>query len=85
MNIVPILADFAVNMGGGGGVAKTLILLLIMGVVFLLIWWVGNWIFGQLGAPPIVSKAWMILFVLLGLIWAVNLLLSLVGHGFITF
>ena len=81
---MPFLADFSVNMGGGG-VAHTLILLLIMGVVFLLIWWVGNWIFSQLGAPPIVSKAWMILFVLLGLIWAVNLLMSLVGHGFITF
>ena len=78
-----MLADFSLSTGGGGGMAQTLIFILIMGVAFLLIWWVGKWIFGQLGAPPIVGKAWDILFVLLGLIWAINLLFSITGHGFI--
>jgi hypothetical protein len=68
----------------GGGMFHTLLFILIMGVAFLLIWWVGKWVIGQLGAPPIAGKAWDILFVLLGLIWAINMLCSIAGHRFIT-
>jgi hypothetical protein len=79
-----MLAEYiSVNGGNTGGVLETLLFILIMGVAFLLIWWVGKWIMGQLGAPAIAGKAWDILFVLLGLIWAINLLLSICGHGFI--
>ena len=86
--IIPMLADFHmgnINTGGNGGMVQTLITLLIIMVVLLLIWLFGRWVLPQLKAPAVVLSAWDIIFAFVGLIWAVNFLLSFVGHGFLTF
>ena len=87
--LIPMLADFHVGSvsgsSSGSGVVQTMIFLLVIMVVCLLIWLFGRWVLPQLKAPAIVLSAWDILWAFVGLIWAVNFLLSFVGHGFVTF
>ena len=74
-----MLAEIA----GGSGLVYWLIALLVVGICVLLVWWVGNWFIGKLGAPAIVKTLWDGLFILIGLIVVVNSLLGAVGHPFL--
>lgn len=75
----------SVTINGGGDIIHTLLVLLIVGICILLIWWAGKYFLGQFGAPAVALKVWDGLFVLLGIIFIINLLLSFVGHPFIEF
>jgi hypothetical protein len=75
-----MFADVAV---GGGGLVSQLLVILFVALAVLLIWAVGRWVGGKLKAPEIVLTGWDILFVLIGLVLAVNFLMTLAGHGFI--
>jgi hypothetical protein len=76
--------DF-INFGSGNGFINSFLTLLIVGVCLLLIWLAGRWVCGKTAAPPIVLTCWTGLFGLVGLIVVINFLMSLVGHGFITY
>ena len=76
-----LLAEIA----GGGGLVYWLIALLVVGICCLLVWWVGNWFIGKLGAPAIVKTLWDGLFILVGLVVVVNALLGAVGHPLFPF
>lgn len=67
----------------GSTLVWQLVFVLVIGICCLLIWWVGKWFIGTLGAPPLAMTIWNGLFLLLGLIVAINFLLSLVGKPFI--
>ncbi len=56
---------------------------LVVGIAILVIWWAGTYFIGAFGAPPLFAKIWNGLFVLLAVIFVVNFLMSLAGHGFI--
>lgn len=81
MNIVPTFGEAVfVN---GDGLVHQLFLVLIIGICVALIWGVGRWFIQKLGAPPVAMTIWNGIFILIGLIVAVNFLLSLAGHPFI--
>lgn len=62
------------------GIVNQLLIVLVIGICVALIWWVGKWFIVKLGAPPHALTVWNALFVLLGLFFAVNFLLGLVGY-----
>jgi hypothetical protein len=74
-----MLAD-VVHVGSSGGLVNGLFFVLIVGICVLLIWWVGTWFIGKLGAPAIVRTIWDGLFILVGLVVIINFLLGLGGH-----
>jgi hypothetical protein len=69
--------------GSGGGLVGQLLTMLFVLLAVLLIWAVGRWVGAKLKAPEVALTGWDILFVLIGLVLAVNLLMTLAGHGFI--
>lgn len=71
--------------GGNNGVISQLFTALIFGICLLLIWFVGKWFIGKLGAPALAATVWTGLFVILLLIVALNFLLGLGGNSFIKF
>jgi hypothetical protein len=75
----PILSAILVA-SDNGGLIHSLLFVLLVGICVLLIWWVGTWFIGKLGAPAIVRTVWDGLFILIGLIVVINFLLSLAGH-----
>jgi hypothetical protein len=66
--------------GGGDGMVHQLLMFLLIGICVGLIYWVGKWFIGSVGAPPMASKVWDGLFILIGLIVIINFLLGLAGH-----
>lgn len=72
-------------MGGGTGLIHSVFFILIIAVCLAIVWWLGDWIFKKMGVPAIVLTVWVGFFILIGAILVINFLLSLVGHGFITF
>lgn len=63
----------------GGGLVNLLISLVILG----LIWWVVTWGMGRMPIPePFKTIIWVVL-ILIVVVYLVNVLLSLGGHGFI--
>jgi hypothetical protein len=81
-NAVPMLAQ--VSMSGSGAVYSMLYLLLI-GVCLGIVWWLGRYIATKLGGPPAFFTFWNIAFVIVVCLLAINFLLGLVGHPFVTF
>lgn len=69
----------------GDGLVQNLVVALLVGICILLIWWVGRWFITKLAAPAIAMTIWTGIFILVGLIVAINFLMSLGGHGFIKF
>jgi lipopolysaccharide export LptBFGC system permease protein LptF len=65
------------------GLVHQLFLFLIVGICVALIFWVGRWFITKLAAPPAALTIWTGLFVLVGLIVALNFLLGLAGHPFV--
>lgn len=72
--ISPVLA--AVN---GEDLVRQLLFLLVLGICVLLIWWVGKYFIGKMGAPAHAMTVWNAIFILLGLFVAINFLLGLLG------
>jgi len=68
---------------GGGGLVSNLLTMLFVLLAVALIWAVGRWVGGRFKLPEPALTGWDILFVLVGLVLAVNLLMTLAGHGFI--
>lgn len=60
-----------------------LLQILLVLIAVALIWAVGAWVGKKFAVPTPALTGWDILFVLIGLILAVNLLMTLAGHGFI--
>jgi hypothetical protein len=80
----PFLADaLFVSGGSGGGMVHQLLVVLIVGIAIAVVWWGGTYFIGLLKAPPVALMIWNGLFVLLAIIFVVNFLMSLVGHGFL--
>lgn len=65
----------------GSGLVNLIIQLVIAGLIFWLLWWFVNWV----GIPQPFLKVAQVLIALVGLIFVINLLLSLTGNGFIDF
>ncbi len=78
----PLLAAIRIN-GDGSGIVHTLLALLIVGLCILVVWWLGKYFLTEFGAPALAMKVWNGLFILLGGIFVINVLLSLVGHPLI--
>lgn len=78
------LAD-AIVVSGGGGLIHSLFMILIVGICVLIVWAVGRWVITKFAAPAIAMTIWNGLFILIGAIVIINFLLSLGGHGFITY
>lgn len=79
-----ILAE-VVSLSSGSGLIHDVFVVLIIAVCLAIVWWLGNLIFTKMGVPAVVLTVWMIFFILIVAIIVINFLLSLVGHGFITF
>ena len=60
-----MLAEIVLS--NGDGIVHGLLMLLIVGICVGLIYWVGKWFIGTLGAPPMAGKVWDGLFLLIGL------------------
>jgi hypothetical protein len=75
-----LLADAIHVSGDSSGLVHSLLFVLVVGICILAIWWVGNYFIGTLSAPPVASKIWNGLFVLLGLFVVVNFLMGLTGR-----
>jgi amino acid permease len=65
------------------GLVGQLFFFLIVGLCVALIFWVGRWFIQKLNAPAQAMTLWNGLFILVGLIVALNFLLGLAGHPFI--
>jgi hypothetical protein len=78
MELIPILAAI-----DGGDVISQLLRLLLYVICFGLIYWVGRWFIGKLGLPDPAQLIWSGIFILIGVVIAINFLLSLAGRGFI--
>lgn len=63
----------------GEDLVRQLLFLLVIGICVLLIWWVGKYFIGKLGAPAHALTVWNAIFILLGLFVAINFLLGLLG------
>ena len=81
--IKSMLAD-AIHLGSSSGLVSGLLFVLLVGICVLLIWWVGTWFIGKLGAPAIARTIWDGLFILVGLVVVINFVLGLGGHAFVT-
>lgn len=79
-----ILAESVVAIhGGGDGLIQNLFHLLIFVVCLGIIYWLGTWVIGAVGFPPVARKIWDGLFIFLAAILAINFLMGLGGHAFI--
>ena len=77
-----ILAD-AISLGGSSGLIHGLLMLLLIGICVGLIYWVGTWFIGKIGAPGIVGTCWTGLFLLILLVVIINFVMGLGGHAFV--
>lgn len=79
----PILAD-TIRVAGGDGLIHDLFAVLIIAICVGIVWAVGRWFIVKLALPALVMTVWNGFFILVGAIVVINFLLSLSGHGFIT-
>jgi uncharacterized membrane protein len=88
---ITILADDILRNSGSGingnGLIHNLMWFFLIGLAIGLIWYVGHWFISKINPPnAVVNMLWDGLFIILGLVIAVNFLISLAnGHGFINF
>lgn len=80
-----LMLSEVIALGSGSGLVHNVFVVLIIAICLCIVWWFGDWAFKKLGVPAIVLTVWMGFFILLGVIIVLNFLLSLVGHGFITY
>lgn len=78
-----ILAEISV--GGGSGLVHSLLMVLLVGVCLGIVWALGRWLIGALGAPAVAQTVWNGLFLVVGAVVIINFLLSIAGHGFISY
>lgn len=71
----------------GEELIRQLLFMLVIGICVLLIWAAGRYVIKNVsvaeGPSPSLLKGWNILFVLIGLIVAINVLLNLIGKPLI--
>lgn len=72
------------SVGSGDSLIHNLFHLVIILACLGIIYWLGTWVIGKLGVPGIIKTFWDGLFIIIACIVAINFLLSLDGHGFIT-
>jgi hypothetical protein len=84
MNTVMLAAD-TINLGSGSGLVHDLFAVLIIGICVAIVWGIGRWVIIKFAAPGLVMVVWNGFFILVGAIIVINFLLSLTGHGFITY
>lgn len=65
----------------GSAILSLLIWLVVLGLIY----WIITWVLGQIGLPEPFGKIIHVVLVLLVAIFLINALLSLAGHGFISF
>jgi len=70
---------------GSGGVLSTLLMFLLILVGAAAIWAVGRWIGKAFGAPETALKVWDVIFVIVGLIFFINLVAGWTGHAFLVY
>lgn len=75
----------SISIGSGSGLVHSLFFALIIGLCLLIVWALGRYFITKFAAPVMVMTIWTGLFVLIGAIIVINFLLSLGGHGFITY
>jgi apolipoprotein N-acyltransferase len=78
--LLPILAVVS-----GEALIHTLIYVMIIGACLCLVYWLGNFLIGKFGAPPMVATAWMVLFVVLAVLFLINFLLMLIDRPLVRF
>lgn len=79
MNFIPILA------ASGEGLLKNLFVLLVIVTCGAILYFLGKLVGKMFEAPEVFFKGWLLVFAFVGAIALINFLLSLIGHGFITF
>lgn len=62
-----------------GGLINALLYLIIIGLILWVIWW----LIGYIGIPEPFNKVIRVLFAVIAAVIVINILLGLVGHGFI--
>lgn len=81
-----ILAEAVrVSTGGGSDLIHSVFVILILAICLVILWFAGDWCFKKMGVPAIVLTIWVAFFLLIGLVVVLNFLLSLIGHGFISY
>ena len=74
-----------ISVGSGGGLVHALLMVLLVGVCLGIVWALGRWLIGALGAPAVAQTVWNGLFLVVGAIVIINFLLGLTGHSFISY
>lgn len=64
----------------GESIVRQLWVLVIVVICALILWAFGKWLIGVFKAPPHALTVWNGLFVLVGVLVAINFLLSLIGY-----
>lgn len=67
----------------GEGLVRQLVVLVIVLICALIVWALGRWAIGALKAPPHALTVWNGIFIVLGALFAINFLLSLIGYPII--
>lgn len=83
-----ILADAVhiVNTGSGSNIVNTLLLVLGIGICCAIVYGLGYWCitsFTALSSNPSILKVWKGIFIFVGALLLINLIMSLLGHGFV--
>ena len=76
--MIPIIAAVS-----GTGLINQLAFALIILLCLAILWWIGKWCIGAIGAPAVALTIWNGLFILLGGLALINFLLGLVDRSFI--
>lgn len=65
------------------GLARTVMIVLVLFIVGAVLWWATGYLVALWALPPIVSKVVLTLLIIGGVILLCDLLMSLLGRGFI--
>lgn len=79
-SLTPMLAAVS-----GESLIHTLVYVLVIGACLCLIYWLGNFLIGKFGAPPMVATAWTVIFVVIAVLFLINFLLMLIDRPWIRF
>lgn len=74
--LLPVLAAIS-----GDGLIRAVIVLVIVGLVL----WLLSYLVSAVGLPEPFAKVAKVIILVIGVLFLINLLLSLIGHGFINF
>ena len=84
----PLLAEIRIggsNVSGSNDIVHAFLVLLVVGIAVLILYYAAKYFIALFEGPAIAIKILNAFLVLIGVIVAVNFLMSLIGHGFITY